>query len=132
MKDLATAVPGRLDGSTIPVLAVRGDAKTGQLEVVEVHDNSLTLGDIPADAARRVIAASDFRPWPQTTRYIGGQPFIHRWAGGHARCARCEAELEHFAYNGTMGGDVRERGLGVTSTWYCESCVRGPLSGILS
>jgi uncharacterized protein with PIN domain len=75
-----------------------------------------------------VVPAADFRPWPQRTVFIGGQPFLHQWASGHARCARCDAELDHFAYAGMSGGDVRERGQGSGQpTWYCESCVSGPL-----
>lgn len=97
LKDLETPVPGRVGGSPFAVLALRGDADTGQLEIAEIHDNSLALGDIPANAVHRIVVATDFRPWPQRTVHIGGQPFVYQWAGGYARCARCDAELKHFA-----------------------------------
>jgi hypothetical protein len=126
LKYLQTPVPGRVGGSTLIVLAIRGDAATNQLEVAEIHDVSFALGDIPENTTHRVVPAADFRPWPQQTVFIGGQPFVYQWAGGHPRCARCQAELEHFAYSGMSGGDVRERGQGSgPPIWYCESCVRG-------
>lgn len=128
MKDLETPVPGRVGGSTLAVLAIRGDAAAGQLEIAEIHDSSLALGDIPENTPRRTVPSAEFRPWPQQTLFVGGQPFVYQWAGGHARCARCDAELEHFAYSGIPGGDVRERGQGAgPAIWYCGSCVRGPL-----
>lgn len=128
LKYLQTPVPGRVGGSTLIVLAIRGDAATDQLEVAEVHDVSLAVGDIPETTTRRVVPAADFRPWPQQTVFIGGQPFVYQWAFGHTRCARCNAELEHLAYSGMSGGDVRERGQGSgPPIWYCESCVRGSL-----
>jgi hypothetical protein len=123
---LETPVPGHVGGSTLTVLALRGDAATGQLEVAEIHDSSLAVGDIPSNAVRRMVHAADFRPWPQRTVFAGGQPFVYRWAGGHANCSRCRARLEHFAYRGMSGGDVRERGQGSGQPiWYCERCVRG-------
>ncbi len=110
------------------VLAIAGDTSTDQLEVAEVHDSSIALGDIPENTRRRVVPAADFRPWPQRTMFIGGQPFVYQWAGGRERCARCGAEVEHFGYTGMSGGDVRERGVGTGSPiWYCESCVREAL-----
>lgn len=128
LKYLQTPVPGRVGGSTLIVLAIRGDAATDQLEVAEVHDISLAVGDIPETTTRRVVPAAEFRPWPQQTVFIGGQPYVYQWAFGHTRCARCNAELEHFAYAGISGGDVRERGQGSgPPIWYCDSCVRGPL-----
>ncbi|MGD0195532.1 MAG: hypothetical protein ABSC35_11790 [Candidatus Dormibacteria bacterium] len=128
LQPLHTPVPGRVGGSTVIVLAIRGDASTGQVEVAEVHDVSLAVGDIPEHTTRRLVPAADFRPWPQRTAFIGGQPFVYQWVSGHARCARCDAELEHFAYTGRSGGDVREHGQGSgPPIWYCESCVRGPL-----
>lgn len=128
LKPLQTPVPGRVGGSALTVLAIRGDAETDQLEVAAVHDNSLGLGDVPENTTRRLVSAADFRPWPQQTVFIGGQPFVYQWARGHATCARCNVELEHFAYSGMPGGDVREHGQGSgPPIWYCESCVRGPL-----
>ena len=128
LKYLQTPVPGRVGGSTIVVLAIRGDAQTDQLEIAEINDVSLAVGDIPINTAHRVVPAADFRPWPQQTTFIGGQPFVYEWAGGRVKCARCDAELEHFAYSGRSGGDVRERGQGSgPPIWYCETCVRGPL-----
>ena len=127
LKDLAIAVPGRFGGSTLAVLAIRGDAETGQIQIAEIHDSSLAIGDIPENTARRMVPAAEFRPWPQQTVFVGGQPFVYQWAGGHARCARCDAELEHFAYSGVPGGDVREHSQGAgLRIWYCESCVRRP------
>jgi len=128
LKPLDTPVRGRVDGSTVAVIALRGDAATGQLEVADIHDDSLALGDIPANAVCRIVPAADFRPWPQLTIFVGGQPFMYQWAGGHARCARCDAGLEHFAYTGISGGDVRERHGSAQAIWYCEGCVRGPLN----
>jgi hypothetical protein len=126
LKYFQTPVPGRVGGSTLIVLAIRGDAATDQLEVAEVHDVSLAGGDIPETATRRVVPAADFRRRPQQTVFIGGQPFVYQWAFGHTKCARCNAELEHFAYSGMSGADVRERGQGSgPPIWYCESCVRG-------
>ena len=127
LKDLASAVAGRVQGSAIEVMAVRGDADTGQLEVAEVRDNSLALGAIPINPARRVVPATQFRPWPQLTVHIGGQPFVYQWTGGTASCAVCGAELEHFAYVGRSGGDVREGEQGaVRPISYCENCARNP------
>jgi hypothetical protein len=128
LQDLEPPVPGRVGGSTLPVLAIRGDAETGQLEIAEIHDSSLALGDIPENTPRRTVAAAEFRPWPQQTVFVRGQPFVYQWTGGHARCARCGAELQPFAYSGIPGGDVRERGQGTgLPVWYCERCVRGAL-----
>jgi hypothetical protein len=124
LRYLQTPVPGRVGGSTLIVLAIRGDAATDQVEVAEIHDASLAVGDIPETTTHRVVPAADFRPWPQQTVFVGGQPFVYQWVGGRARCAKCQAELEHFAYSGTSGGDVRERGQGSGPTWYCERCVR--------
>src|SRR5487761_903227 len=95
-----------------PRRRIRADAETDQLEVAAVHDNSLGLGDVPENTTRRLVSAADFRPWPQQTVFIGGQPFVYQWARGHATCARCNVELEHFAYSGMPGGDVREHGQG--------------------
>lgn len=126
---LQTPVPGRVSGSTRIVMAVRGDSATDQIEIAEIHDVSLALGDIPEHTPHRVVRASEFRPWPQQTRFIGGQPFVYQWTFEHARCARCNAGLEHFAYAGTAGGDVRERGLGAgPPIWYCENCARESLA----
>lgn len=47
LKYFQTPVPGRVGGSTLIVLAIRGDAATDQLEVAEIHDVSVALGDIP-------------------------------------------------------------------------------------
>jgi hypothetical protein len=128
LKDLQAPVPGRVGGSMVIVQAIRGDAATDELEVAEVHDASLAVADIPETTTHRVVRAADFRPWPQQTMFIGGQPFVYQWAFGHSRCANCNAELEHFAFSGLSGGDVRERGQGSGQpVWYCESCVRGPL-----
>ncbi|MGA7988032.1 MAG: hypothetical protein WCB51_06495 [Candidatus Dormiibacterota bacterium] len=128
LKPLDTSVPGHVGGSTLTVLALRGDAATGQLEVAEVHDNSLALGDIPTNARRRLVPAADFRPWPQRTVFVGGQPFVYQWIGGRVNCSRCDARLEHFAYAGKSGGDVRERGQGSGQPlWYCDDCVGSPL-----
>ena len=125
LKDLESTVAGRVAGSATEVIAVRGDSETGQLEIAEIPDNSLALGSIPATTTHRLVLASQFRPWPQSTVYIGGQPFVYQWTGGHANCARCGQELEHFAYVGTPGGDVRERGQGYTRPIsYCERCPR--------
>ena len=60
LKYFQTPVPGRVGGSTLIVLAIRGDAATDQLEVAEVHDVSLAGGDIPETATRRVVPAADF------------------------------------------------------------------------
>src|SRR6202030_9328 len=100
LKDLTSTVAGRVDGSANEVIAIRGDADAGQLEIAEVRDSSLALGAIPATAARRTVPATHFRPWPQSTVHIGGQPFVYQWTGRDARCARCGVELEHFAYVG--------------------------------
>jgi hypothetical protein len=128
LKNLETTVAGRVEGSATEVIAIRGDAETGQLEIAEIRDNSLALGSIPANSVRRMVLVAQFRPWPQLTIHIGGQPFVYQWTGGHARCAQCGRELEHFAYVGTPGGDVRERGQGATRpVSYCESCARSPL-----
>ncbi|MGA8417148.1 MAG: hypothetical protein WB808_11070 [Candidatus Dormiibacterota bacterium] len=128
LKDLESTVAGRVEGSTIEVIALRGDADAGQLEIAEGRDGSLALGAIPANPARRMVPAAQFRPWPQSSVYIGGQPFVYQWVGGGARCARCGAELEHFAYVGRSGGDVREREQGaVRLISYCASCARNPL-----
>jgi hypothetical protein len=127
LKNLETTVAGRVEGSATEVIAIRGDAETGQLEIAEIRDNSLALGSIPANSVRRMVHAAQFRPWPQLTIHIGGQPFVYQWTGGHARCAQCGRALEHFAYVGTPGGDVRERGQGaIRPVSYCESCARGP------
>lgn len=127
LKDLESTVAGRVEGSAIEVIALRGDAETGQLEIAEIRDSSLAFGAIPANAARRMVPATQFRPWPQWTVHIGGQPFVYQWIGGDARCARCDAQLEHFAYVGRVGGDVREREQGaVRLIWYCQGCARGP------
>lgn len=127
LKDLESTVAGRVEGSAIEVIALRGDAETGQLEIAEARNNSLALGAIPASAERRIVPATQFRPWPQRTAHIGGQPFVYQWIGADARCARCGAELEHFAYVGRSGGDVREREQGaVRPISYCQSCARGP------
>jgi hypothetical protein len=127
LKDLESAVAGRVEGSAIDVIAVRGDADTGQLEIAEVRDNSLALGAIPDNPARRMVPAIQFRPWPQWTVHIGGQPFVYQWTGGDARCARCGAELEHFGFVGRSGGDVREREQGaVRPIAYCQRCARNP------
>jgi hypothetical protein len=127
LKDLESTVAGRVEGSAIDVIALRADADTGQLEIAEVRDNSLALGAIPANSVRRMVLAAQFRPWPRWTVHIGGQPFVYQWTGGGARCARCGAELEHFAYVGTSGGDVREREQGAARPIsYCERCARGP------
>jgi hypothetical protein len=127
LKNLESAVAGRVEGSAIEVMAVRGDVETGQLEIAEIRDNSLALGSIPANSARRTVLAAQFRPWPQLTVHIGGQPFVYQWIGGLATCAQCGRELEHFAYVGTPGGDVRERGQGSAKpVSYCESCARRP------
>ncbi|MGD0196272.1 MAG: hypothetical protein ABSC35_15585 [Candidatus Dormibacteria bacterium] len=123
---LRTPVPGRVGGSTLTVMAIRGDAATDLIEVAEIHDASVALGDMPENTTRRTVRAADFRPWPQQTRFIGGQPFVLRWAFEHPRCAGCDTELEHFGYAGTAGGDVREHGQGVgPPIWYCDSCARG-------
>ena len=128
LKDLDTPVPGRVGGSSLAILALRGDTATGQIEVAEIHDNSLAVGDIPATAVRRMVAATDFRPWPQRTVHIEGQPFVYQWTGGRSSCAKCGAELEHFAYVGRPGGDVREHAQGSAQRiWYCEGCARDPL-----
>jgi hypothetical protein len=127
LKNLESTVAGRVEGSAIEVIAVRGDTETGQLEIAEIRDNSLALGSIPANSVHRVVLAAQFRPWPQLTVHIGGQPFVYQWIGGHTRCAQCDREIEHFAYVGTLGGDVRERGQGSTRPIsYCESCARSP------
>lgn len=129
LKPLDTPVPGHVGGSARIVLAVRGDGANGQLEVTEVRDNSVALGDIPSNAVCHVVAAGDFRPWPQRTVFVGGQPFVFQWAERHATCAQCGVTLEHFGYTGMPGGDVREHGQGAghaRAIWYCDSCVRGP------
>ena len=127
LKNLESTVAGRVEGSAIEVMALRGDTETGQLEIAEIRDSSLALGSIPANAMRRLVLAAQFRPWPPLTVYIGGQPFVYQWTGGHARCARCDRELEHFAYVGTPGGDVRERGQSLSRPIsYCFSCAHGP------
>ena len=126
LKDLESTVAGRVEGSAIEVVALRGDMDTGQLEIAEIRDSGLAIGSIPADPMRRLVPASQFRPWPQLTAYVGGQPFVYQWTGGHARCARCDRELEHFAYVGTPGGDVRERGQSLSRPIaYCVTCARG-------
>ena len=123
LKDLESPVAGRVEGSAIEVIALGGDTDTGQLEIADIRDNSLALGSIPTNAARRLVLATQFRPWPQLTVYVGGQPFVYQWIGGHTRCAQCGRELEHFAYVGTPGGDVRERGQGSSRPIsYCVSC----------
>jgi len=61
---LQTPVPGRVGGSTLIVLAIRGDAATDQLEVAEIHDVSFALGGIPENTPHRLVPAADFRPWP--------------------------------------------------------------------
>jgi hypothetical protein len=100
LTSLLTPVPGRVGGSALTVLAIRGDTATEQLEVAEVHDISLAIGDIPETTTRRLVPAADFRPWPEQRVFIGGQPFVYQWVRGHATCARCNADLEHFAYSG--------------------------------
>jgi hypothetical protein len=127
LKNLESPVAGRVEGSAIEVIALRGDTETGQLEIAEIRDNSLALGSIPANSARRMVLAAQFRPWPQLTVHIGGQPFVYQWSGGQAKCAQCGRELEHFAYVGTLGGDVREREQGSTRPMsYCARCARSP------
>jgi len=81
LKYLQTPVPGRVGGSTLIVLAIRGDPTTDQLEVAEVHDISLALGDIPENTKHRLVPAAIFQPWPQQTVFIGGQPVVYQWAG---------------------------------------------------
>ncbi len=127
-KDLEVAVPGRVSGSSVEVLAVRGDAETSQVEIAEIHDNSLALGATPANSVHRVVRISAFRPWPRRVIHLGGQPFAYEWAGGSSKCAQCSRHLEHFAYVGVSGGDVREREQGaIQPIWYCESCAHNPL-----
>ena len=87
LKNLESTVAGRVEGSAIEVIAVRGDTETGQLEIAEIRDNSLALGSIPANSVHRMVLAQ-FRPWPQLTVHIGGQPFVYQWTGGHASCAQ--------------------------------------------
>lgn len=125
LKDLAATVAGRVEGSAIEVVALRGDADTAQLEIAEIRDSSLALGANPASTKRRLVPAIQFRPWPQLTVHVGGQPFVYQWTGGDSRCARCGVDLEHFAYVGRAGGDVREREQGaVRQIAYCATCAR--------
>ena len=127
LKDLESTVAGRVEGSAIEVVALRADAETGHLEIAEIRDNSLALRAISANSVHRMVLAAEFRPWPQLTVHIGGQPSVYQWTGGHARCAKCGGELEHFAYVGTSGGDVRERGQGsARPISYCERCAHSP------
>ena len=127
LKDLESTVAGRVEGSAIDVIALRGDADAGQLEIAEARDNSLAIGTIPANPARRMVPATQFRPWPQWTVHIGGQPFVYQWIGGNAICTRCGTQLEHFGFVGRSGGDVREREQGaVRQIAYCQRCARNP------
>jgi hypothetical protein len=74
LKDLESTIPGCVEGSAIEVIALRGDAATGQLEIAEVRDNSLALGAIPAKPARRIVPPPSFGRGPSGLPTSVGSP----------------------------------------------------------
>jgi hypothetical protein len=120
-------VPGHssIDGLPVPVVAVRRNVATGQLEVVRgLRQSAGSPADAgaPARAQRHSIPASSFIPHPRRELIIDGQRFVFSTVAPSVSCATCAKDALGFAF---CSSDVPLSGATATPSarrTLCEPC----------
>ena len=97
---LAHPVPGytTMDGLPVPVVAVRRQSATAQLEVVRGYLETLGRPDAPRDPARHLIPAASFNPHPRRGLTIGLEQFQYTTLANSARCRVCGKDDLGFGF----------------------------------
>ena len=125
-QSLRQPVPGHstIDGVPVPVVVVRRNGATGQLEVVRGHHPTAEWpgAATPAGAKRHVLPALSFIPHPRRELLIGGQRFFFGSVSALVRCAACGSDDNGFGFVGAgtppAGTDPGE----ADGSTLCESC----------
>lgn len=125
---LPNPVPGHssIDGLPVPVVAIRRDSVSGQLEVVRGHHPTAEWPGFaaPRDAKRHVIPASSFIPHPRRELIIDDQRFFFSTVANPVRCAACHRRDLGFGF---VGSQVPVEGTEPTTADHsalCEHCAQ--------
>lgn len=102
-ESLRKPVPGHstIDGVPVPVVAVRRNGDTGQLEVVR---GFYPTSDWPAATAtppnvkRHILPALSFIPHPRRELFIGGQRFFYTSVPNAVQCPACGSNDNGFGF----------------------------------
>lgn len=120
-------VPGytSVDGLPVPVVAVRRNSATAQLQVLRDQVASPAGPEERRDPARHLIPAASFNPHPQRGLVIGGEQFRFNTLVNSASCRACgKADLGFGFVSVAIPVDGSELGLAPNRS-LCESCAEG-------
>jgi len=119
-------VPGHssIDGIPVPVVAVRRNGETGQLEVVRGYHPTAEWPGVPAprNSRRHIVPASSFIPHPRRELIIDGQRFFYSTISNAVRCAACGSQDNGFGFVSSevpLVGDARNT---TDHSTLCEQC----------
>jgi hypothetical protein len=119
-------VPGHssIDGIPVPVVAVRRNGETGQLEVVRgYHPTPEWPGVVaPRNSRRHIVPASSFIPHPRREVIIGNQGFFYSTVSNAVSCAGCGRDDIGFGFVSSevpLVGNVRNT---ADHSTLCEEC----------
>ncbi len=125
-ESLRVPVPGHstIDGVPVPVVAVRRDSDSGQLEVVRgLHPTSEWPGTLPPhDAKRHIIPTLSFNPHPRRELTIGGQRFFFSSVADSVRCAECGGDQNGFGFVTSDAPSQGADGAGEEHSALCVAC----------
>jgi hypothetical protein len=95
-----------VDGVPVPVVAVKRNSATGELEVVRgYHPSAGWLGtDAPLDAKRHIVPALSFNPHPRRELTIGGQKFFLSSVPNSVPCLACASLDNGFSFIRSASG----------------------------
>ena len=119
-------VPGHssIDGIPVPVVAVRRNGGTGQLEVVRGYHPTPEWPGVaaPRNSRRHIVPASSFIPHPRRELIIDSQRFFYSTVANSVRCAGCGRDDIGFGFVSSevpLVGDVRGT---ADHSALCEQC----------
>ena len=120
-------VPGytSVDGLPVPVIAVRRNSATAQLQVLRDQPASPGSPDGQRDPARHLIPAASFNPHPQRGLSIGGEQFRYNTLANSASCRVCGRDDLGFGFvSVTIPADGSDPDLAPNRS-LCETCAEG-------
>ena len=125
-QSLPQPVPGHstIDGVPVPVVVVRRNGATGQLEVVRGHHPTAEWpgAATPAGAKRHVLPALSFIPHPRRELMIGGQRFFFGTVSASVRCAACGSDDNGFGFVGAGTPPAGAAPGDADGSTLCETC----------
>jgi len=120
-------VPGHssIDGIPVPVVAVRRNGVSGQLDVIRGLHPSPEWPEgaaPPPNAQRHAIPASSFIPHPRRELIIGNQRFFYSTVAQPVRCSACSKDDLGFAFCSSEVPISADGPANPNHSTLCEAC----------